>query len=67
MYRLLPVKILSMSIKETAFDPMLNPVRAEVTMVLEVLTPKETGKDGIAPWAYNFTQEQKERLARLNE
>src|SRR5262249_31359507 len=38
-FRILPVKINSLSITETEYDPMLNPVRAEVSVNLQVCTP----------------------------
>jgi len=65
LHRILPVRIQNMSIRETAFDSTLNPIRAEVTIRLEVLTPEEFKKDRIAQWAYTWTQKQKETLAKL--
>lgn len=41
--RVLPVRISELSITEQAFDPELNPIRAQVTLALEVLTYEDLG------------------------
>jgi len=63
--RVLPVRITDLSITEEAFDPMLNPVRAKVSLGLRVLTIDDlyfADKGGSLYMAY---QPQKESLAKL--
>lgn len=65
--RILPVSVTSLSITETEYDPLLNPVRAEVTVSLEVLTPSQLAKDAtLALGAYKYSQGVKEVMAVLN-
>jgi hypothetical protein len=59
--RILPVNITSMSITETDFDVDLNPVRAEVTINLQVLTPSEVIKQDKAAQDY-YRQTVKTRI-----
>ena len=40
-YRILPVVINNMVITETEYDPLLNPVRADVSVTLQVLVPDQ--------------------------
>jgi hypothetical protein len=66
-FRILPVNITSLSITETEYDPQLNPVRAEVTVNLEVLTPSQLAQDDVpAHLAYTYTQGVKETMAGLS-
>ncbi len=65
-YRILPVTVNSLSITETEYDPLLNPVRAEVTVSLQVLTPSQAGSSGLAVGAYKYSQGVKEVMAALN-
>jgi hypothetical protein len=66
-FRILPVNITSLSITETEYDPLLNPVRAEVTVNLQVLTPSQIAKDAtFAQGAYKYSQGVKEVMAALN-
>ena len=66
-FRILPVNVTSLSISETEYDPLLNPVRAEVTVNLQVLTPSQIAKDAtIAQGAYAYSQGVKEVMAALN-
>jgi hypothetical protein len=66
-FRILPVNIVSLSISETQYDPLLNPVRAEVTVNVQVLTPSQLAKDAtFARGAYSYTQGVKEVMAALN-
>lgn len=66
-WRILPVQIQSLSISETDFDQLLNPVRAEVSVTLQVLTTQDlTDKDDIAYKAYRYTQKAKEAMAAIN-
>jgi hypothetical protein len=60
--RILPVRVSELSITETLYDELLNPVHAEVSITLKVLTLKEinglTQGDlkQIAQVAYSYTQ-----------
>ena len=66
-FRILPVLITSLSINETEYDTLLNPVRAEVTVNLRVLTPTQISADAtFARGAYTYTQGVKEVMAALN-
>jgi hypothetical protein len=63
--RVVPVRIIEMSITEEAFDPKLNPIRAKVSLGLRVLSIDDlyfTDKGGSLYMAY---QQQKEGLAKL--
>jgi hypothetical protein len=64
-FRILPVSINSLSITETQFDTLLNPVRAEVSVSLQVLTPGQLNS-AFASGAYQYTQGVKEVMAALN-
>jgi hypothetical protein len=44
--RVVPVRVESVSITEQAFDQMLNPIRAQVQLVLRTLTEKELKQAG---------------------
>ncbi|HUZ03392.1 MAG TPA: hypothetical protein VMU89_23860 [Thermomicrobiaceae bacterium] len=66
-YRVLPVSVVNMSINETAYDQLLNPIRAEVSVSLQVLTPSQLAKDAsFARGAYTYSQGVKEVMAALN-
>jgi hypothetical protein len=65
-FRILPVTINSLSITETEYDTLLNPVRAEVSVTLQVLTPSQLGSSTLSIGAYNYTQGVKEVMAALN-
>jgi hypothetical protein len=65
-WRILPVSLVSLSITETEYDPLLNPVRAEVSVSLEVLTPTQLGNSTLAIGAYNYSEKVKEVMAALN-
>jgi len=65
--RILPVSVTSLNITETQYDTLLNPVRAEVTVNLQVLTPGQLAADAaFARGAYQYSQGVKEVLAALN-
>ena len=66
VFRILPVSITSLSITETDFDTSLNPVRAEVSVNLQVLTPCQLSDSSFARGAYKYTQRVKEVMAALN-
>lgn len=63
--RVLPVELTSFSVTEQAFDRELNPVRAEVDVTLEVLTPDQLS-EGIGRDAYMATYAQKRAWAQVN-
>jgi hypothetical protein len=66
-FRIFPVNISSLSITETEYDTLLNPVRAEVAVSIEVLTPSQLAKDQtFAIGAYKYSQGVKEVMAALN-
>lgn len=66
-FRIFPVNVTSLSITETEYDPLLNPIRAEVTVNLTVLTPSQIDPDAtIAQGAYKYSQGVKEVMAALN-
>jgi hypothetical protein len=71
---IVPVRLTSFSVEEQAFSPTLYPIRAKVTVGLQVLTEDSFKKPGkvlstseeLAIVAYKYTRGQKEVLARLN-
>lgn len=72
--RIIPVRLTTFSVEEIAYSPLLYPIQAKVTVGLKVLTASELkgeafknlpGKD-IALYAYNFTLNQKRKLAASN-
>lgn len=65
-YRILPVTINSLSITETEYDPLLNPLRAEVSVSMQVLTPAQLGSSTLSVGAYNYSEKVKEVMAALN-
>ncbi len=66
-FRIVPVSITSMSITETEYDTLLNPVRAEISVSLQVLTPSQLATDDtLALGAYKYSQGVKEVMAALN-
>lgn len=64
--RVLPVMLTSMSITETHFDFLLNPVEAEVEIGLTVIKPDPCSDDPIAQGASVYTATAKEVLAAAN-
>lgn len=65
--RIFPVNVTSLSITETEYDPLLNPIRAEVTVSLTVLTPSQIDPAAtIALGAYKYSQGVKQVMAALN-
>jgi hypothetical protein len=66
-FRIFPVNISGLNITETEYDTLLNPVRAEVEVQVEVLTPGQLAKDQtFAIGAYKYSQGVKEVMAALN-
>lgn len=65
--RILPVRLTDFSITEEAFDPMLNPVRAKVSLGMRVLSYVDLGFDHKGSSLFAAYHQQKERLADKNQ
>jgi hypothetical protein len=65
-FRILPVAVTSLSITETEYDTRLTPVRAEVSVNLQILTPDQLKGQDLASGAYAYSQGVKEVMAALN-
>jgi hypothetical protein len=63
--RVVPVKIESLSITETAHDPSLNPIRADVSVSMRVLTYNDLALTHPGYWAFMAHQVVKEVLATV--
>lgn len=63
--RITPVRITDLSIREEAFDPQLNPIRAKVALGMRVLDVHDVGFLNPAGATYKAYQLQKEALALL--
>jgi hypothetical protein len=61
--RVVPVKIESLSITETAHDPSLNPIRADVDLSMKVLTYNDLTMTHPGYWAFMAHQVIKEVFA----
>jgi hypothetical protein len=66
--RIVPVRITTFTVDEQAYNPLLYPIRAKVSLGLKVLLPEALHNDGsavykIAVACYRFTMAQKETLA----
>jgi hypothetical protein len=64
--RVAPVRLTDFSVTEEAFDAMLNPIRAKVSMSMRVLSVADFGFDHKGGNLYLSYQQNKERLAGLN-
>ena len=64
--RIAPVRITSLDITEDAFDPLLNPIRAKVTISFRVLNVVDAGFINPAGALYMAYQIGKEALAAAN-
>lgn len=62
---IVPVKIESLSITETAHDPNLNPIRADVSVGMKVLTYNDLSMTNPGYWAFMTHQVVKETLATV--
>jgi hypothetical protein len=65
-FRILPVAVTSLSITETEYDVKLTPIRADVSISLQVLTPDQLADQDFAKGAYAYSQGVKEVMAALN-
>ena len=63
--RILPVRLTEFTITEEAFDPLLNPIRARVSLGMRVLNVNDLGFGHKGGSLYMIYQQQKERLAAL--
>jgi len=63
--RILPVRLTDFTITEEAFDPLLNPIRARVSLGMRVLSVDDLGLSHKGGSLYLIYQQQKERLAVL--
>jgi hypothetical protein len=70
--RIVPVRVTGFSVEEQAYSPTLYPIRAKVTVGLQVLDAKafdnqeQTAAVKMAKACYTFTRVQKELLATAN-
>lgn len=63
--RIVPVKLTSLSVTETAHDPDLNPIRADVSLGMRVLTYDDLSATHPGYWTFLTHQTVKETLATL--
>jgi hypothetical protein len=61
-YRVIPVTILSMTITEQKFDYMLNPVRVEIKISMQVLEEEDAKLNEQAYRSYEYTESEKARM-----
>ncbi|MBK8048271.1 MAG: hypothetical protein IPK16_14810 [Anaerolineales bacterium] len=61
--RIVPVRLTDFSVTEEAFDPLLNPIRAKVSLGLRVLNVDDLGFGHRGGSLYLAYQQQKEQLA----
>jgi hypothetical protein len=64
--RVLPVVIESMSITEQQYDHLLNPIQAEVSLGMAVISPDKYADDKVAQGALKYTNLAKEAQAIVN-
>jgi hypothetical protein len=64
--RVLPVVIDSMTITEREYDNLLNPIRAEVSLGLTIVTPGKCSDDDIAKGAFEYSNIAKDLMAVSN-
>lgn len=64
-HRVIPVRLTDFSITEEAFDPLLNPIRAKVSLGMRVLSVNDVGFEARAGSLYMAYQQRLERLAGL--
>jgi hypothetical protein len=65
-FRILPIAVTSLTITETEYDTKLTPIRAEVSVNLQILTPDQLTGQQLAIGAYAYSQGVKEVMAALN-
>jgi hypothetical protein len=62
-HRIVPVRLTEFSITEEFFDPLLNPIRARISLGMRVLSVHDLGPNHRGTSIYLGYQQQKERLA----
>lgn len=65
--RVLPVKLKECRITETAFDPLLNPIQAEVSLSMDVLTYEDLGMISAGGKIFMVHHISKEVLSAINQ
>ena len=65
--RVLPVRITELSVTEEAFDPNLNPIRAKVSLGMQVLSIDDLGFDHRGGSLFMSYLQQKEALAAKHQ
>jgi hypothetical protein len=65
--RIVPVRITEFSVTEDAFDPMLHPIRAKVSLGMRVLSVNDLGFNSLGGCLFMIYQQEKERLAALSK
>jgi len=63
--RVVPVRITDLGIEEEAFDPLLNPIRAKVSLGMRVLTYQDLGMTSVGGALFLAHQVAKEVMASL--
>lgn len=64
--RVLPVRLSSLSIEEQAYDDLLNPIRATVSLTLEVLSYNDFSSKHPGFWTFMTHQVMKETMATIS-
>ena len=64
--RVMPVRLSELSITEEAFDPRLNPIRAKVSLGMQVLSTNDLRYDHKGSSLFRVYQKQKEVFAKIN-
>ena len=64
--RVVPVQVTGFTVTEQAFDQLLNPIQAKVSLNLQVLTDIELTPGSLAHQVYQVHRTHKEIVARLN-
>lgn len=64
--RVLPVRLTEYSITEEAFDPKLNPIRAKVSLGMQVLSTNDLRFDHKGSRLFNNYHQKKEQFAEKN-
>ena len=65
-WRIVPVNVQSVHVVEQEFDPLLNPIQAEVTVSLKVISQDNLTPNTFASLAYQWTRANREVNAALN-
>jgi len=65
--RVVPVKVTSLSVTEQAFDQMLNPIQAEVSLEVQVLTYRELERDTLGHGVSLANHIAKEALSAVHQ